>query len=246
VGERKNELEPLPNGYFQQSARPLVSLAFVLPMLLAYEAGIFILGPQAVHNGAAVWLQNLLAAIGLGQYVLLPLATCGVLLGWHHLARQPWKFSPWVLAGMLVESLALAFALLVVFRGLGSVFYSIAGSPTASIGQQAGELLGYFGAGIYEELLFRVILLSLIAAIVHAAGAPTRASLITAVAISSLIFAGAHYQLFAGSGDPFTWASFFFRTLAGIYFAAIFSLRGFGIAAGTHALYDVLASVGVF
>jgi hypothetical protein len=222
-----------------------VSLAFILPMLLAYETGILMLGPKAVHNGAAVWLQNLLAAFGLGQYVLLPLATCGILLGWHHVSKQPWKFSPWVLAGMLGESLALAILLLIVYRGYSSVL-PLTSSPALSLSQQTGELLGYFGAGIYEELLFRVILLSLIAAIVRYAGAPHRASLVTGAIVSSIIFAAAHYQLFAGSGDAFTWASFAFRTLAGIYFAAIFSLRGFGIAAGAHALYDVLAFLRVF
>ena len=36
------------------------------------------------------------------------------------------------------------------------------------------------------------------------------------------------------------WFSASFRCLAGIFFATLFVYRGFGIAAGTHALYDVL------
>jgi hypothetical protein len=30
--------------------------------------------------------------------------------------------------------------------------------------------------------------------------------------------------------------------MAGIYFAAIFAIRGFAIAVGTHAFYDILAA----
>jgi len=42
---------------------------------------------------------------------------------------------------------------------------------------------------------------------------------------------------------PFNWAEFVFRTLAGVYFAVLFAVRGFGITAGTHALYDIMAAV---
>src|SRR5262245_22299143 len=50
--------------YWQQSRRPLVSLAFVVPLLLIYEAGILWLGPQAMRNGADVWLRQLLDLLG--------------------------------------------------------------------------------------------------------------------------------------------------------------------------------------
>ena len=40
---------------------------------------------------------------------------------------------------------------------------------------------------------------------------------------------------------PFTVREFVFRTLAGVYFACLFAMRGFGITAGTHAFYDIIA-----
>ena len=43
--------------------------------------------------------------------------------------------------------------------------------------------------------------------------------------------------------DPFTWPKFIFRTLAGVYFAGLFTFRGFGITAGTHAFYDILVAL---
>ena len=82
-------VDALGGDYWQQSRRPLVSLAFVAPLLLIYEAGILWLGPQAMRNGADVWLRQLLDLLGFSQYFLLPLLTVGLLAGWHHVTRQP-------------------------------------------------------------------------------------------------------------------------------------------------------------
>ena len=76
--------------YWGGSSRPLVSLFFVAPMLVAYEGGLLLLGPQAMRNGADAWLRHGLEQLGFGQYFLLPMLTCGLLLAWHHLQRKPW------------------------------------------------------------------------------------------------------------------------------------------------------------
>lgn len=232
---------PLAVEYWHQSARPLVSLVFILPMLLGYEFGIVVLGPDAVHNGAAVWLQQALGVMGLGQYVLLPVLTCAILLGWHYTTRQSWRFSPLVPMGMLLESMLLAALLLMIFRAYSWVAHGVSQSVSLlAMGKDAGQLVGYFGAGIYEELLFRLVLLSAIAAVIRWAGAEKRPSWIAAILVSSVIFAAAHYQIFTSGGEPFAFSTFFFRVVAGIYFAVVFVMRGFGVAAGTHAIYDIL------
>jgi membrane protease YdiL (CAAX protease family) len=56
-----------------------------------------------------------------------------------------------------------------------------------------------------------------------------------------VLFSAAHYV--GPCGDPFRWLTFLFRFLAGVFFAVLFRYRGFGIAAGTHALYDVLVGL---
>ena len=59
-----------------------------------------------------------------------------------------------------------------------------------------------------------------------------------AVTASSLVFSLAHH---AGvPGEPFTWFAFIFRWLAGVFFAWVFVVRGFGVAVGTHTAYDLL------
>jgi membrane protease YdiL (CAAX protease family) len=101
---------------------------------------------------------------------------------------------------------------------------------------------GYFqllalsiGAGIYEELIFRVILVGGIYLLIRTFfrdGAYATAALIGAV-----IFSAVHYT--GPLGDPFTLASFTFRFLFGLALNVLFLWRGFAVAAWTHALYDV-------
>ena len=44
-------------------------------------------------------------------------------------------------------------------------------------------------------------------------------------------------------GDHLELASFAFRAIAGVLFSGLYLLRGFGITAWTHALYDVFLAV---
>lgn len=239
----------VPVNYWTESAQPLTSLIFVIPMLLIYEGGMLVLGPGDMRNGADVWLRSLLDLLGFGQYFLLPVLTCGILLAWHHLLQQRWRLEPGVLSVMLVESAVLALILLGVARLQGWLFYSwtsaalVPGEILLQLGGFVRQLVIYFGAGIYEELLFRLMLLPAVAAAARAAGVSRTGSMVIAVVATSLLFSAAHYQLFASAGDEFDWFSFLFRFLAGVFFAILFLLRGFGIAAGTHTLYDVLVGV---
>jgi len=237
------------NGYWRQSMRPLLSLVFVIPMLVAYEAGVlwFAAEQPEVRNGVDVWLRGLLGQVGLGVHFLLPVLTCGILLAWHHMARHSWRVAPTVVAGMWVESTLLALLLVGIAQLQGRLFHLGGQAPAAAVaatGASPTSLLAYFGAGIYEELLFRLLLLPSVAALLRLTGASMRVSLVTAAVLTSVVFAAAHYQLFTSVGAPFDWFSFVFRSVAGMFFAALFLWRGFGIAAGTHALYDVLVVVG--
>lgn len=227
--------------YRSESARPLTSLLFITPMLLAYEAGIFLFGPQALRNGADAWLRELLILLGFGQYFLLPLLAAAILLGWHYTSRTRWHIEGRVILGMWVESLALGVILLISARLLAMLFFwnTAPFQASLSVGKVPAMVCGYFGAGIYEELLFRLILLPAILGLLAWWGCRKRTASGWAVIFSSLLFSLAHYDLFSSVGEPFNLYSFVFRMLAGIYFATLFLKRGFGIAAGTHAMYDI-------
>jgi membrane protease YdiL (CAAX protease family) len=239
-------------GYWHESARPLAGLVFVAPLLLTYEAGVLWLGPDAIRNAADVWLRRLLDLLGFSQYFLLPIVTCGLLLGWHYLARQPWRLNWGVLYGMLLESLVFGFVLVLMAGWQGRLFAG--GSPACAADAADGAaplaavVIAYLGAGIYEEVLFRLLLLSSTAGVCRWAGLSWRTSWVTGAIATSLLFAAAHYRLditllgwdFAtGHGEMFAWSTFVFRSLAGLTFSTLFLLRGFGVTVGTHAAYDL-------
>lgn len=248
-----NLLATTPADYWLESTRPLVSLVFVAPMLAAYEGGLLVLGPHAMRNGADMWLRRLLEWIGFGQYFLLPLLTCAILLAWHHVKREPWRLGWGVLSGMLLESTVLGLMLLALAYVQGFVLARMPSDPACVMEVVvSGRLVAFFGAGIYEELLFRALLLPAVAIAARAVGASRVTSAATAVIVTSLLFAAAHYRvdLMIGSyhlatsiGEPFVWTTFVFRFLAGVFFSLVFLHRGFGIAVGTHAFYDILVTV---
>ena len=93
--------------------------ALVAPIILAYEGGVAWLGgisPNAIRTGADAWMRRSLAGLGLTDHWFLPLALLLILLGWQAVRPREWRFSPAIVAGMLVESVVLAVCLAAGFR----------------------------------------------------------------------------------------------------------------------------------
>lgn len=247
LDKEASELPGMPGEYWYQSRRPLSSLFFVLPLLAFYEGGVLWLGPEGVRNGADLWMQRLLGFLGFGGFLLLPVLTVSILLAWHHTSRQPWRVSRNVLFGMAAESSALA-ALLLVVADLQARVLEVCG---VAVPCQIADgvfatgffpnMIRYFGAGIYEELLFRLILVPVTIAAIGLLIAARHVKVAGTLFLTSFVFAAAHYV--GPQGDACEMYSFVFRFVAGGFFAVLFVFRGFGIAVGTHALYDVLVSV---
>jgi membrane protease YdiL (CAAX protease family) len=197
-----------------------------------------------VQNGADVVMRNILKMLGFRLHFFLPILTIAILLGWHHLTRHPWRLSVGVLSTMAVESLLLAIGLRMVLVLQSTILLQISEPSALSHDwpDKIKEAVGFLGAGIYEELLFRLIMISAAGWLIRLWMPDKRKSMVLAVLASSLLFAAAHYV--GTAGDNFSWFSFSFRFLAGVFFALLFIYRGFGITAGAHALYDIV--VGVF
>jgi membrane protease YdiL (CAAX protease family) len=226
------------DSYWNVSRTPLTSLVFTMPLVLAYEGGVLLMGRGSPRNGADVWLRQLLDAAGFGAYFLLPALTVIGLLAWHHVEHDRWRVRPGILAGMALESLVWAAVLLGLARLQGRWW------PLAAALEGEGlfaRLVAFCGAGLYEEVLFRLLLLPAIAWLMSQLGCSTAASACWGVVASSVLFSAAHY--IGPLGDAFTLYSFTFRFLAGLFFAILFVARGFGIAAGTHAVYDILVGL---
>ena len=147
---------------------------------------------------------------------------------------------------MAIESslygLALLGGFLVFDRVLAADAERIVMEVRATSDPESGvDWLGMVGAGVFEEFVFRLVLLTGVSALCHAMRMPTIAARSLAVAGTSLAFSLAHHL-----GEPagaFSGALFVFRWLAGVYYAGVFLLRGFGIAVGTHVAYDLFVGL---
>jgi hypothetical protein len=236
-GDFSDEAGPPLDTYWNISRRPLTSLVFALPLVLAYEGGVLLLGRGTARNGADVWLRTLLDHVGFGQYFLLPVLTIVGLLAWHHIEHDRWRFSPGVLGGMAVECVLWATVLFGIAI-LQNRFWPLAFALDAGI---VARLVAFCGAGLYEEVLFRLLLLPAVTWIAARLGAGPVLAAVWGVTGSSVLFSLAHYV--GPLGDSFDLHSFTFRFLAGVFFAILFEARGFGIAAGSHAAYDILVGL---
>jgi hypothetical protein len=190
-------------------------------------------------------MRNALASLGVDDRLLLPVLLVVILLGWQVVSYREWRFSPGILAGMVVESLVWAVMLVGISRLIDTGFSYLEKQETAILAIAPGKqypyvsaLVGYLGAGVYEETLFRLILVPIFFFTLKLLQSPQIFASTLAVTGSALLFALAHH---AGTpGEPFTWFAFIFRWMAGVFFAWVFVLRGFGVAVGTHAIYDIL------
>ncbi len=235
--------------YWQASRAPRYSLLFALPLLIIYQvlAALVPAGPGGVivRNGADVMLQSVfvwLAGAWGPRIFLLCLIGVGAWLIAKDVRSNRASIRPAVLGGMLLESTCLALVFGIVVGLLTAAL--LGGPPPMAIGflqqhiDRSTLLMISLGAGIYEELLFRVLLVGLIAWTAHKVlgWRPLVAGIVAAV-LGALIFSAFHY--IGPYGDRWDIYSFVFRSIAGLFFSGLYLLRGFGITAWTHALYDV-------
>lgn len=240
----------LSGGYFTATLHPWPSLWFLLPLLALYEGGILWLGgghAQALRAGADAWLRWGLGSLGLNELYWAPAVVLATLLAWSFVrwGDRPGAL-PGVCAGMAIESGVFALGLWGLSRGLAPFLESFGVTLTASAPPQGGtwpRLVTLVGAGVYEELLFRMGLFGGLAWAACGLGLPARSATTSAAVASALAFAAAHHV--GRSGEPFDRHVFVFRTLAGVYFAAVFRTRGFGVAAGAHTGYDLLVGIAL-
>ena len=236
--------------YLAASRAPRYSVLFALPLLILYEVAAFLLTGSAiagVRNGADVLLKSLFVSYG-GRRGLVVfdalLALTGLTLVWRDKKKNPGPLEGKVFVMMFVEAAVYAACFGIVVGKLTALVLGVPQLLDAGAGQLdfATKLVTSLGAGIYEELLFRVILtggLVLLCRVVL--GMQGALGKVIAVVVSALIFSAFHY--IGSLGDTFTVQSFVFRAIAGLVFSALYVTRGLGVTAWTHALYDVMLTV---
>lgn len=230
-------------GYAELSCDPLHILVFLLPLIVFYEATLLFSGMSGVQNTVAAHalINQFLRVFGDFALYLPGLVLVGVLLI-HKVHRgDAWTVRVPVIPLMAIESVVWAIPLLVIAALLST--------PPAAGMTGGGDLTTLpllsrialsIGAGLYEEMLFRLLMVSAAAMVLRnlfrvsdtwAAG--------LAIVIAALAFTFYHQV-----GDPATVvARRILYFVAGCYLGLVFVLRGFGAVVGAHTVYDLFVLV---
>jgi Type II CAAX prenyl endopeptidase Rce1-like len=223
---------------FPLSRSPVYSLVFAIPLLLAYESFALLLNQSdlyGIRNSADVFLKLLLAYVGIHGFFGFGAAMIVALILFRFVGGVP-RFGtlrPGVLLGMLGESLVYS----LVFGAVVSTLVRILLAQPLALSRPA-QILVSLGAGIYEEFVFRVLLLGVLVFVLHRL---LRMREVLAYGVAALLgaalFSGFHY--IGPFGEPFQIPSFLFRFIAGMILTGLYYTRGYGITAYTHSLYNL-------
>jgi len=226
--------------YFSASRNLFYSLVIIFPMLFLYELLGFINNFETnyhVRNGADVLIRQAFSVFGPASQFLygftLVLIFCSIGYKYREILLNG-QINIRFLVLMIVESFIWCAGLLIAMKGINTLFLA---SPIAS------DLLEQFylsiGAGIWEELVFRLGLITVITYIINLIFRYGKSfSLFVSLFFSGTIFSLFHY---VGSyGDIFTWETFILRSFAGVFLGAVFLFRGLGISVYAHIFYDMV------
>ena len=209
-------------------------------MLFIYEMMCFIQffgNTFVIRNGADVLIRQLFDGFGRYAELVYGLFLFIIILNIMYLNRKVikdgrLKFS--FLFYMLIES---------IFWSLGFILaMSVSENLLLSILERniiPEQFYLAIGAGIWEELVFRVGLIGLILIfMIRIVGYNGIFSALLAIIISSVLFSLFHYL--GPFTEIFAFKSFYLRTFAGIFLGSLYLFRGFGIVVYTHIIYDIV------
>ncbi len=255
--------------YWAATRELSTSVVLVAPLFVVYQVGI--LWVDNANNGVDFvsgsllrllqWvLLHVMPADASGRVVVEPAQVYQAYIGFNFLLLAILGAAIWLLRKrghfrmnlwpkLLLETSIYALLFGGVVTGMMSAFgldrlLLIPGTELATGGGPEGwsAVIASIGAGVHEEIIFRLGLLSgLFYGLQKLAKQPPLVAGIFAILLSSAIFSAVHH--IGPLGDPFTFGVFFYRLLAGVLLAVIFQVRGFAVAVYTHALYDVLVMV---
>lgn len=238
--------------YWHAARRPLQVLVFLAPLIVAYELCLALLlqtgdGLRVNTVEAHKTLLTFFTALGVaptGGLYLGGIVMLVVLLAWHVLARERWRVEGSVLLLMAIEVLIWTVPLLLLSH-LIAARPELTAAPTGPTFAQLdlpSRMAISVGAGLYEELVFRMIIIAMVHTLLVDLG---KASELTGSTIAVLVSAAAFtfYHQLRGPDGAISTRKVLFFSAAGLYFGTLFLLRGFGIVVGVHALYDIVTVI---
>jgi hypothetical protein len=224
--------------YVEQSRRPALSILLSLPLVVLYQIGIVQAG-SSTRNIAEIWMTGPLSRMGMHTATLVNVLVLAALLYGLYEAHKTGGFYLGFMGIMLMEGLIYA---LLLFSGVSVAAHAVERAVhrfLAIQGMSGNTLLLSLGAGVYEELLFRLIRVGGGALLLQKVFLWDKLhSGAAMLVVSSLLFSAAHHV--GPCGEAFTPFAFIFRAICGAALGVLFLARGLGIAVWTHAIYNVL------
>jgi len=214
--------------YWRESRGLAVGYLFLVPLLALYQIGVAF--DPGARNGAGYILDRVFLRFGASGVLILNLVLIALIF--LALARLPKGAlgRPGLYAVMFLESTAFALLLLVSGRFVYANLLSL--SPFLR------DIVASAGAGVYEEVLFRLLALGgLLWILREGIDLPMLIAFPSALVVSSALFSQAHHSI---GGEPFVLKVFWYRAGMGAALGCIYFARGLGIAVYSHALYNVL------
>jgi hypothetical protein len=251
MGARRSGTALDLESYLRLTRGVTVSIAYLLPLLCAYELGVAWIGSD-LRNSAELSLKQIAGLFGVYAVWVQRAVLVVVMVVAVRLARRDvpaLRLYPVFLleATLLALLLGPIVSLLVGTVGLHAsapLLQAAAGAAAEGATQRAvtQRALLSIGAGVYEELVFRFLLLAGGFAFLHKGLAvPKRVAFGVALTVSALLFAAYHHV--GPSGEPFDAATFLFRTGAGAILGLVFAGRGLALCAYLHAFYDIFCDL---
>ena len=239
------------DSYLDRTCWPLNCLIFIIPFLLFYQIG-SVIQPLAeeqrtpIHVMAFVLMLRFFSVFGAVGSYLPVLTVLLLLLGWHFAEQKRnklyrWRWEPKIYLAMAGESILWAIPAFVI--GLAALRQM---APAMTLGVTTVPVLDLpwttaavlsVGAGIYEELLFRLVLIALLDWLLRDLFEWKNFYAIPVIVVGSALLFSAYHALGDTALKP---SHFFYLTAFGIYCAGVFIYRGFGIVVGAHAVYDLM------
>ena len=226
------------SNYWRYSRSAYYSAVAALPLLVIYEILIVLSQSRywGIRNAADVWIRTFLMAFDLqAQHITFVLI--GISLALIPIAKsraRGIKLKANYFALMFAECLAFSLILGVVLQSILRLGGLSSGGPGSGIMQ---NLALSVGAGLFEEIIFRVILLNLLFLLLSPLLKKKVVAAVVSVLLASFLFSLSHYV--GTMADTWQLYSFMFRWAAGLLFTILYFVRGFAITAYTHALYDI-------
>ncbi len=226
------------SNYWRYSRSAYYSAVAALPLLVIYEILIFLSQSPywRIRNAADVWIRTFLMAFDL-QAQLITFVLIGISLALIPIAKsrsRGIRLKAKYFALMFAECLAFSLVLGVVLQSILRLGGLSSGGPGSGLMQ---NLALSVGAGLFEEIIFRVILLNLLFLLLSPLLKKKIVAAAVSVLLASFLFSLSHYV--GTMADTWQLYSFMFRWVAGLLFTVLYFVRGFAITAYTHALYDI-------